>query len=92
MSWKQRIWWFSRWPSAAQATFWLMLGMALYAEWVFLPPSSDLLDQAPHPLVYRVGFASGMAISLFWWLITINIRVRALEAKIEQMINDQKAQ
>lgn len=88
MSWKQRVWRYSHWSTWAQAIFWGLLGMALYAEWVFLPPGSEILDQAPHLLVYRVGFASGLAISVYWWVATINSRVKDLEARIKELERD----
>lgn len=55
---------YSRWPSAAQAMLWLTLGFAMYAEWVWLD-HPELLDQAPHALVYRAGFAAGIVTALF---------------------------
>ena len=63
---------------------WLTLGMALYAEWVWID-HPELLDQAPHLLVYRAGFASGFVLPLFWWLTSVNNRVHRLEQKIERL-------
>lgn len=73
---------YGRWPPAAQAMLWLAFGFAMYADWVWLS-HPELLDQVPHALVYRAGFAGGIVTALFWWMAIINDRVHKLERRIE---------